>query len=183
MKRKILSLFLIAVIIVSFAGCKNDIEISETEIKNAKIYNEINNDSYTDCLYSALGNNEQADEQLQKVLLPTDHEDVKQYLVEMKKICKACEDNGILADRATTDAFFESAVELLKTDESQDLYYHSLLNTLKEKNISFEEYVNLGKENNYYTYNKSRLKCHFKNKDYNKKNKKSLDEQFEEYVK
>lgn len=179
--KKLFSAVVIAAVILSLVGC-GGIRVSDEEIKNAKLYNEINNNSYKDCLYDAFGDKEAVEKQLEKVWLPVKEKEVKAYVEELKKIYNFCKEKGILADTETVNRFVDKSVTQLKSDQSQSSYYKHLKNTLKEKKISFNEYVKLVKGQYRYIYNKGLLEQSFRNDGYNSKSKKSFEEQFKEYI-
>ncbi len=152
-----------------------NITVSDKQIENRLLYNQISNKTYKICL-------QYNEEQYKKVELPTEREAVKEQLEFDIAVCNLAKKKGVSIDRDQTDSFAKSEFEIMKTDSSQEIYKEALFKVLEQENISQDKYMELGCEKAYYLYNTVALKQEFQKTYYDSSSKMNLDEQFEKYV-
>ncbi len=178
-----LSLALICVIF-AFAGCSqssNNLKIDNKDIDNRLLYNKITNSANKAYLTDAFADDWKS--QYQSVALPETKDEVRNTLVEDRAVIECCKEKGVYIDRDSSEQYAKTEYDNLNKGDSQELYALALKNVLSEYKISENQYQNLLYEYAYYKYNRTALKKYFCENVYDKSSKKTLDEQFDSYIK
>ncbi len=178
-----LSLVLICVIL-AFVGCfknSNNLKIDNKDIDNRLLYNKITNSVNKEYLAAVF--TDDFESEYQSVVLPETADEIRNSLVEDITVIECCKKKGIFIDRDSSAQSAKIEFNNLNKDDSQKRYASILGNVLSEYEVSENEYLNLLCEDAYYKYNRMALKKIFYENMYEKNNNKTLDEQFDLYIK
>ena len=140
------------------------IEIDTTKADERLKYNTIMNNAYIKVFKNAYGDNTEAiSEQISKVILPTDREEILKYVARAEAARKYLEKtNSMFSFEETKDAA-DSAFSLMKTDESQKSFYEALSSELVNQNIGESEFLELSYNAAFDFYNIQKAKQVFNN--------------------
>ena len=155
----------------------DEAEITDEDIANRRLYNEIMNEvhqkQFNETLYE-----EDAAEQIKKHSLPTDEKEILETLIKEEVIRQELGDDALSLEeiqKTVTDEF-----ELIKS--SQENYYKNIMEVIRIKGVTEEDYLSLTSLYGYGLYNITKIRRNYSEKDYDKDSKQSFDEQFDEYV-
>ena len=155
----------------------DEAEITDEDIANRRLYNEIMNEvhqkQFNETLYE-----EDAAEQIKKHSLPTDEKEILETLIKEEVIRQELGDDALSLEeiqKTVTDEF-----ELIKS--SQENYYKNIMEVIRIKGVTEEDYLSLTSLYGYGLFNITKIRRNYSEKDYDKDSKQSFDEQFDEYV-
>lgn len=182
--KKIITFLLVCLIAISFCACaKNpyyistDIDISENEITDMILFNKISNQINYEYL-SSVFTEPDLSQQYQKVVLPEDKVEVKNYLLERKLIIEKCKDFDVLLTTDDTTKAALSEYDMIK----QDQYYNAILSVLDKNAVTEADYLALVEKEAYYKYNNVRLKQYFSKELFDESKGTDLDKQYDDFT-
>lgn len=178
-----LSLVLICVSL-TFVGCfKNsgNPKIDDKDIDSRLLYNKITNSVNKEYLADVFSDNFESE--YQSVVLPETADEIRNSLVEDITVIECCKEKEIFVDSDSSAQSAKVEFNNLNNDDSQKRYASALENVLSEYEVSENEYLDLFCEYDYYKYNRMALKKYFYENMYEENNNKTLDEQFDLYIK
>lgn len=192
MKKIIATLLLLLIFVGVLSGCANknksldyisvNVDITENEIIDMILLNEITNQINFNYLSYAFVEPDLSNH-YEDVVLPEDHDSIKNYLTEGKIIIENCKKFDILVSMNDAEKTLQTEYEQIKADSTQDEYYNIILSTLKQNNITESQYLELMKIDSYYKYNKISFKKYFSTEFFDSSKNTTLDQQFDDYIK
>lgn len=121
--------------------------------------------------------------QLDKVLMPTDEQSVRNELIKAEVLRQYASKEGSVISYEAAEMQAKKEFELLKTDPAQADFYSNLKIAMQAAEINEVTFLAFSCQLAYDTYNVNNAKTVFANsKEYSKNSSKSLDEQFEEFT-
>lgn len=183
MKKIIIVMVVCLIFACVVLGCTKttNIEVSDDEISETLLLNEINNQINYKYLSLAFVEPDLT-EQYENVVLSVREDEVEDYLIESKIIVENCKNLDIIftideAEKAVRTEYYQ-----IKQESSKSEYYDIILSILQENNITETEYLELMKSEAYYKYNKISFKNYFSTEIFDSSKSISLDEQFDDYI-
>ena len=139
-------------------------EITEQEITDRILINEITNEAYEGCFSASLQGNE-AEKYKKEYSKPTSRGDVREELTRAKFMRSVLEKEKCSVDYSEAKKTAEEGYERMKTDDTSAEYYKSLKAVLDKRNITEEQYLKLTYDYAYDLYSKTDFNAWFlKNK-------------------
>lgn len=194
MKKIIVCGLMLAVLLCSlFVGCTTDKEydlsakvsadiISAERIDARATVHTIRNSAFT-LTYKDVFSANDLQAQLDKVLMPTDEQSVRNELIKAEVLRQYASNEGSIISLETAEEQAKNEFALLKTDPAQADFYNNLKIAMQAAEIDETTFLALSCQLAYDTYNVTSAKSVFANsKEYSKDSSKSLDEQFEEFT-
>ncbi len=139
-------------------------EITEQEITDRILINEITNEAYEGCFSESLQSNE-AEKYTKEYSKSTSREDVIEELTRAKFMRSVLEKEKCSVDYNEVKKAAEDEYERMKTDDTSAEYYKSLKAVLDKRNITEEQYLKLTYDYAYDVYSETDFNAWFlKNK-------------------
>lgn len=139
-------------------------EITEQEITDRILINEITNEAYEGCFSESLQSNE-AEKYIKQYSKPTSRKNVIEELKRAKFMRSVLEKEKCSVDYSEAKKAAEEEYERMKTDDTSAEYYKSLKAVLDKSNITEEQYLKLTYDYAYDLYSETDFNAWFlKNK-------------------
>lgn len=139
-------------------------EITEQEITDRILINEITNEAYEGCFSESLQSNE-AEKYTKEYSKSTSREDVIEELTRAKFMRSVLEKEKCSVDYNEVKKAAEDEYERMKTDDTSAEYYKSIKAVLDKRNITEEQYLKLTYDYAYDVYSETDFNAWFlKNK-------------------
>lgn len=135
-------------------------EITEQEITDRILINEITNEAYEGCFSASLQGNE-AEKYTKEYSKPTSREDVIEELTRAKFMRSVLEKEKCSVDYSEAKKTAEEEYERMKTDDTSAEYYKSLKAVLDKRNITEEQYLKLTYDYAYDLYSETDFNAWF----------------------
>ena len=149
---------------VFFKSHNTSYEITEQEITDRILINEITNEAYAGCFSASLQGTE-AEKYTKEYSNPTSREDVIEELTRAKFMRSVLEKEKCSVDYNEAKKAAEEEYERMKTDDTSAEYYKSLKVVLDKRNITEEQYLKLTYDYAYDVYSETDFNAWFlKNK-------------------
>lgn len=195
MKRIITCGLVFAVLLCSlFVGCKTDKGydlsakvsadvVSAQQINSRITVHTIRNSAFTRTFEKVYSDASERNAQLDKVLMPTDEQSVRNELIKAEVLRQYLSKEGSLISREKAEEGMKNEFALLKIDPAQADFYSNLKIAMQAAEIDEAAFIDMCCRLAYDTYNVNNAKRVFERSDeYSKDSSETLDEQFDEFT-
>lgn len=139
-------------------------EITEEEIKNRALINEITNEVYEDCFAKGFSGDE-AEKYITEYHRPTEYDEVVNELARSELINSILTSEGCALNYDEAKQTTDREYQRMKNEETSAEYYKSLKAVLNKHNITEDQYLNLTYDYAYDIYSETNFNAWFlKNK-------------------
>lgn len=135
-------------------------KITEQEITDRILINEITNEAYAGCFSESLQSNE-TEKYTKEYSKPTSREDVIEELTRAKFMRSVLENEKCSVDYNEAKKAAEEEYKRMKTDDTSAEYYKSLKAVLDKRNITEEQYLKLTYDYAYDLYSETDFNAWF----------------------